>query len=282
MGRLHRAVTAVGAVVVIGVRLRSARTRTNPSPARRADRSPPARQHHRHRHRRPRRPARGRGGLGTRRDDGDDGQRWARLFRPRRAAHGRIRRPGPLEWLCRIVRETASSVGAASPAVHAFQLRKLDAAVGTTGVVPGRRPPDHGGGIRAPWIDPDATSPTRPPQTDSERSSAHRNGLAASPHQAQHSEGRHRLRHVRRRPTTATTARLRPGSALWRAVDSDRDSRHQSVRRHAALGRGQPADDRRLCPWRPVLGRHGAARRRLPLDRPADGWRRLDDAGGDE
>ncbi len=102
-------------------------------------------------------------------------------------------------------------VGAASPSVHAFQLRKLDAAVGTTGVVAGRRSPDHGGGIRAPWIDPDG-----PARFDHgrrlQRSSAHRNRLAASPHQAQHPEGfveRPSVHRHRRRRRRRDAARLR-------------------------------------------------------------------------
>ena len=130
----------------------------------------------------------------------------------------------------------------------------------------------------------DSTLTDQPDSTTADASSDH-----------PHTETAWRLRHIKRSilkdsssvlPFTDTAdgddVEMRPGSALWRAIDSTASCRDQFLRRHAALGRGQSADDRGLCPWRPVLGRNGAAWRRLPLDRPADGRRELDDAGGDE
>ena len=78
-------------------------------------------------------------------------------------------------------------VGAASPSVHAFQLRKLDEAIGTTGVVPVAARPIMAAGFELPG----STLTDQPDSTtdDSSDHPAHRNGLAASPHQAQHSEG---------------------------------------------------------------------------------------------
>ena len=155
MGRLHRAVTAVGAVVVIGVRHRSARSTHKPEV------QPEGQTVHLLR-----------GSItGTVTDDRGGplagvvvsalGATMAMTVSDGRGYFAIDALPmGEYVVQAHLNGFAGSSarrirVGAASPSVHAFQLRKLDEAVGTTGVVAGRRSPDHGGGIRAPWIDSD-------------------------------------------------------------------------------------------------------------------------------
>jgi Carboxypeptidase regulatory-like domain/TonB dependent receptor-like, beta-barrel len=114
-------------------------------------------------------------------------------------------------------------VGAASPAVHRFQLRKLDAVVATTGtVVPVSARPIMAAGFGLPG----STLTDQPDSTTADASADH-----------PHDETAWRLRHIKRSilkdSTSAVTfadgnsagddIELRPGSALWRAIDSTAD-----------------------------------------------------------
>jgi hypothetical protein len=110
-------------------------------------------------------------------------------------------------------------VGAASPAVHRFQLRKLDTTVGTTGaVVPVSARPIMAAGFELPG----STLTDQPDSTTADATADH-----------PHTETAWRLRHIKRSilkdaSSVATFADgdkgddidLRPTSALWRAVDS--------------------------------------------------------------
>ena len=73
-------------------------------------------------------------------------------------------------------------VGAASPSVHAFQLRKLDEAIGTTGVVPVAARPIMAAGFELP-----GSTLTDQPDSTADDSSDH-----------PHTETAWRLRHIKR------------------------------------------------------------------------------------
>jgi Carboxypeptidase regulatory-like domain/TonB dependent receptor-like, beta-barrel len=109
-------------------------------------------------------------------------------------------------------------VGASSPSVHPFQLRKLDAPVGTTGTVaPVAARPIMAAGFELPG----STLTDQPDSTTAD----------AADHP--HTETAWRLRHIKRSILKDSSAMLpftdsndgddvevRPGSALWRAIDS--------------------------------------------------------------
>ena len=106
-------------------------------------------------------------------------------------------------------------VGGTSAAVQAFQLRKLEAPVGTTGPVAAR--PIMAAGFELPG----STLTDQPDTTTADATADH-----------PHTETAWRLRHIKRSilkdaAGTVTFAdadgediELRPGSALWRAIDS--------------------------------------------------------------
>jgi hypothetical protein len=110
-------------------------------------------------------------------------------------------------------------VGAAAPSVHTFQLRKLDAVIGTAGtVVPVAARPIMAAGFELPG----STLTDQPDSTTADASSDH-----------PHTETAWRLRHIKRSILKDSSSVLpftdsgdgddievRPGSALWRAIDS--------------------------------------------------------------
>jgi hypothetical protein len=108
-------------------------------------------------------------------------------------------------------------VGAATPSVHAFQLRKIDEALGTTGVVPVAARPIMAAGFELP-----GSTLTDQPDSSTDDSSDH-----------PHTETAWRLRHIKRSILKDSSSVLpftdtddgddvegRSGSALWRAIDS--------------------------------------------------------------
>jgi hypothetical protein len=110
-------------------------------------------------------------------------------------------------------------VGAAAPSVHTFQLRKLDAVIGTAGtVVPVAARPIMAAGFELPG----STLTDQPDSTTADASSDH-----------PHTETAWRLRHIKRSILKDSSSVLPftdsgdgddievpPGSALWRAIDS--------------------------------------------------------------
>jgi hypothetical protein len=111
-------------------------------------------------------------------------------------------------------------VGATSPAVRTFQLRKLDATVGTTGaVVPVSARPIMAAGFGLPG----STLTDQPDSTPADATADH-----------PHNETAWRLRHIKRSILKDSSSVIgtfadntddpddlaRPGSALWRAIDS--------------------------------------------------------------
>ena len=180
-------------------RIRPGRPGPDERPPRRPDRAPAARKHHRH---------------GGRRSAAARSPAWssrpsARPWRWRSAMAagyfaldslptGEYVVQAHLNGFAGSLRERVQ-VGAASPAVRRFLLRKLDGPVGTAGAVtPVSARPIMAAGFGLPG----STLSDQPDSTSADaarRSSAYRNRVAPAPHQAQHPQGRQRHGHLRRR-----------------------------------------------------------------------------------
>ena len=217
---LNRVLTAVGrrcSRLLLGSARSCARAGPVRSPSQSVRERP--RQHHRHGQRRSRRPAGRRDGLGARRHDGEDRHRRRGGYFDRRAADRRIHLQAHLNGFA----------GSARATVRVGALRRPCSGSSCAGSIPrrGRRGPgtvrpgrgaaDHGRRLRSARRSTltDSRRRTRPPTR--RRPPAHRNRLAAAPHQAQHPQGRGADRHRRRRDDGEIVRRAR---LFGRAMDS--------------------------------------------------------------
>ena len=169
-----------------------------------------------------------------------------------------------------------ASASAASPRLTRLQLRRSTARSRPRG--PGRSQRDRSWRPGSGCPHAGASDETPHDTAARRRSSAHRDRVAAPPHQAQHPEGRAATAVARRRETP----RFRPASLFGRALDSAASFADVASSPTCRSRARSTCSRRRLRTGRSVRRRRAAARRRLPRARRAGARRRLDDARRDE